>query len=59
MNLIMPSLDKTLVSFKKDIEKGFKEIFMTYSEACSNYNNDFTLSFENFIRHSKGQIYRI
>ena len=48
MNLIMPSLDKTLVSFKKDIEKGFKEIFMTYSEACSNYNNDFTLSFENF-----------
>ena len=30
MNLIMPSLDKTLVSFKKDIEKGFKEIFMTY-----------------------------
>lgn len=33
MNLIMPSLDKTLVSFKKDIEKGFKEIFMTYSEA--------------------------
>lgn len=61
MNLIMPSLDKTLVSFKKDIEKGFKEIFMTYSEACSNYNNDFTLSFEKLqldIRKAKSIAFR-
>ncbi|MCI2934005.1 aromatic acid exporter family protein [Staphylococcus haemolyticus] len=61
MNLIMPSLDKTLVFFKKDIEKGFKEIFMTYSEACSNYNNDLTLSFEKLqldIRKAKSIAFR-
>ena len=27
MNLIMPSLDKTLVSFKKDIEKALKKSY--------------------------------
>ena len=26
---------------------------MTYSEACSNYNNDFTLSSKTSIRHSE------
>ncbi|PNZ70937.1 aromatic acid exporter family protein [Staphylococcus croceilyticus] len=46
MNLIMPSLDKKLLDFKKEVESGFKNIFKSYSEACTNYNNDLVVSFE-------------
>lgn len=46
MNLIMPSFDKTLGNLKKEIETGFKEIFKSYSHACTNYHNDLTVSFE-------------
>lgn len=61
MNLIMPSLDKKLLDFKKEVESGFKNIFKSYSEACTNYNNDLVVSFEKIqldIRKAKSIAFR-
>ncbi|PNZ32178.1 membrane protein [Staphylococcus petrasii] len=61
MNLIMPSLDKKLLDFKREVESGFKEIFKSYSEACTNYNNDLVMSFEKIqldIRKAKSIAFR-
>ncbi|BGE82363.1 aromatic acid exporter family protein [Staphylococcus petrasii] len=61
MNLIMPSLDKKLLDFKREVESGFKEIFKSYSEACTHYNNDLVMSFEKIqldIRKAKSIAFR-
>ncbi|MCJ1656304.1 aromatic acid exporter family protein [Staphylococcus sp. NRL 16/872] len=61
MNLIMPSLDKKLLDFKREVESGFKEIFKSYSEACTHYNNDLVISFEKIqldIRKAKSIAFR-
>ncbi|MFC0137172.1 hypothetical protein CD127_04480 [Staphylococcus petrasii] len=61
LNLIMPSLDKKLLDFKREVESGFKEIFKSYSEACTHYNNDLVMSFEKIqldIRKAKSIAFR-
>ncbi|GGG84699.1 aromatic acid exporter family protein [Staphylococcus pragensis] len=61
MNLIMPSLDKKLLDFKREVESGFKKIFKSYSEACTHYNNDFAISFDKIqldIRKAKSIAFR-
>ncbi|UDI78210.1 aromatic acid exporter family protein [Staphylococcus taiwanensis] len=61
MNLIMPSLDKSLLNLKKEIESGFKNIFKLYSDACTNYDKDLNISFNKLqldIRKAKSIAFR-
>lgn len=61
MNLIMPSLDKSLLNLKKEIESGFKNIFKLYSDACTNYDTDLNISFNKLqldIRKAKSIAFR-
>jgi uncharacterized membrane protein YgaE (UPF0421/DUF939 family) len=45
MNLIMPSLDKNLKAYKKNIEDSFTKIFICFSEKCDDLQHPLDIHF--------------
>ncbi|MDQ7193388.1 aromatic acid exporter family protein [Staphylococcus felis] len=46
MNSIMPSFDKELEKYQKEIETQIQKIFYTFSNACASHNNHPNVSFQ-------------
>ena len=61
MNLIMPSLDKTLKHFKNEIEHQITDVFIAFENACKHDNHELNITFEPLalnIRKAKSLAFR-
>ncbi len=53
MNLMMPSLDKTLKRYKNDIEHQITDVFIAFDKACKQQNHDLNITFEPLVLNIK------